>query len=141
MLDNFQSYRMKLIRDALSKRLSEVKVRVNDLPSRSTPESEEDDPEKKEKILREIMVLLLPKIKAGRETKDEREKIFGLLTQIGRDSLTEDWRFIDSWNNAYETIIDVKWSENEVKQNVIPFLRYYRFILENWLEKVLNEGA
>lgn len=141
MLDNFQSYRMKLIRDALSKRLSEVKVRVNDLPSRSTPESEEDDPEKKEKILREIMVLLLPKIKAGRETKDEREKIFGLLTQIGRDSLTEDWRFIDSWNNAYETIIDVKWSENELKQNVIPFLRYYRFILENWLEKVLNEGA
>lgn len=141
MLDNFQSYRMKLIRDALSKRLSEVKVRVNDLPSRSTPESEEDEPEKKEKILREIMVLLLPKIKAGRETKDEREKIFGLLTQIGRDSLTEDWRFIDSWNNAYETIIDVKWSENELKQNVIPFLRYYRFILENWLEKVLNEGA
>ena len=141
MLDNFQSYRMKLIRDALSKRLSEVKVRVNDLPSLSTPEPEEDDPEKKEKILREIMVLLLPKIKEGRETKDERENIFALLTQIARDSLTEDWRFLDSWNNAYETIIDVKWSENELKQYVILFLRYYRFILENWLEKVLNEGA
>jgi len=132
---------MKFIRDALSKRLSELRVRVNDLPALPISDTDKDDNEKKETILREIMVSLLPKIKEGKEAKDERENVFELLAQIARDSLTEDWRFLDAWNNAYETIIDGKWSENELKHHVIPFLRYYRFILENWLQKESIGGA
>ena len=140
-MDNIQSGRMKFIRNALSKRLSELRVRVNDLPALPISEADKDDHEKKETILREIMVSLLPKIKEGKEAKDERENVFELLAQIARDSLTEDWRFLDAWNNAYETIIDGKWSENELKHHVIPFLRYYRFILENWLQKESIGGA
>ena len=140
-MDNVQSGRMKFIRNALSKRLSEVRVKGNDLPALPISEPDKDDHEKKEKILREIMVRLLPKIKEGREAKNERENVFALLAQIARDSLTEDWRFLDAWNNTYETIIDGKWSENEFKHHVIPFLRYYRFILENWLEKESIGGA
>ena len=140
-MDNVQSGRMKFIRDALSKRLSELRVRVNDLPALPISDTDKDDNEKKETILREIMVSLLPKIKEGKEAKDERENVFELLAQIARDSLTEDWRFLDAWNNAYETIIDGKWSENELKHHVIPFLRYYRFILENWLQKESIGGA
>jgi hypothetical protein len=132
---------MKLVHNALSKRLAEVRVRANDLPALPIPGRDEDDQEKKEKILGDIMVRLLPKIKEGRETKDEREKVFALLVQIVRDSSTEDWRFLDSWNNAYETIISCKWPESELKEHVVPFLRYYRSILESWLEKVPFEST
>lgn len=140
-MDSTKLNRSKLIHDALFRRLSEVRIRVNDLPGLPIPDLDNDDHEKKEEILREIMVRLLPKIKEARKTEDERENVFALLAQIGGDTLTEDWRFLDAWNNVYEAVIDGRPPENELEEYVILFLRYYRFILENWLEKVAIEGA
>jgi len=58
-----------------------------------------------EETLRRFMVVVWPA--AGRTPQDERVRteFFGLLARLEAPAMRDDLRFLDAWNNAFETVM------------------------------------
>jgi len=69
-------------------------------PAPARPGSADD-----EETLRRFMVLAWPA--AGRTPQDERVRteFFGLLARLEAPAMRDDLRFLDAWNNAFETVM------------------------------------
>ena len=122
--------RTQMIYEALQQRLSEVITRLNRLPSRPVMGVENDNPERSEEALRIFMVRLWPQINNGKGTLKAKSEFLSCLSQLAGMALSQDWRFLDAWNNAYESIIKMNLSDRELRQKRTDVLQLYAFILE-----------
>ena len=56
-----------------------------------------------EEALRVLMVRLWPLVSRRTASQDEQRQFFAMLGQLWEPALSDDLRFLDAWNNAYET--------------------------------------
>lgn len=128
--------RKKLIHEALQKRLS----KTNNVLSQLTHEGAKNPPvdfcENCEECLKIVMVKLYPKLKSGNFTTKVKEQYFSLLLKLVKKALSDDFRFLDAFNNAYETILQIKWSQQEQIKYLIPFFETYKFLLSSHSKKL-----
>jgi hypothetical protein len=93
--------RHRLILDALRERAAEVARRLAPDSSPATDGPTADDPEE---ALRLVMVRLWPAFSAARSSGAALESLAAGLHGLREAARGEDWRFLDAWNNAYESI-------------------------------------
>ncbi len=119
----------ELIHNALRQRLSEVETLLNEPVGDAITVSDSDDSEEK---LRVVMVRLFPKVQQGKASADDAASYCEQLEQLMKAALTEDWRFLDAWNNAFEVIhAQQRLFTTEQKSNVY---RQYGFLLKSHLK-------
>ena len=93
--------RHRLILDALRERAAEVaRLRAPD-SSPATDWAPAHDPEE---ALRVVMVRLWPAFSAAPSSGAALESLAAGLLGLREAARGEDWRFLDAWNNAYESI-------------------------------------
>ena len=112
--------RGRLLRDALERRLDEVRVRLHQTsgPRRHEPSAAlADDPEE---ALRIFMVRLWPRVVRGAPGPDDRASFDEYLRALSEAARGDDLRFLDAWNNAYEALGD---------RAEVDFLREYSELL------------
>jgi hypothetical protein len=89
-----------------------------------------------EECLRELMVKYYPRIKSGKADKRDGVEIFSLLNAIKDQGLSEDMRFLDAYNNAYEAICDAGWESTGYSEYVGPFYKQYHHLLLAHLDRL-----
>lgn len=129
--------RAGLLAEALRARLAEVRGRGADASggadSLAGGAAGEGDPEE---VLRVTMVRLFPRVRDGRATPEElRDYLLG-LNALSAPARGEDLRFLDAWNNAYESLAGRRWSEAERTALLGPFLAAYASHLEAQLRRL-----
>jgi hypothetical protein len=93
--------RDRAIAAALARRLEEVR-RL--LPRAFAVDATPQPPVDPEEQLRIVMVRLWPKASAEGSDADAWERLAEGVLSLALPAAGEDWRFLDSWNNAYETL-------------------------------------
>lgn len=102
-MDSSAPTRARLLKRALEDRLAEVRGRHAALagtpaPSPAGPAVTSGDDEE---TLRLVMVRLWPRARSGGGPEDWLA-LFDGLRRLGAAALTDDRRFLDAWNNAFE---------------------------------------
>ena len=102
-MDSSAPTRARLLKRALEDRLAEVRGRHAALagtpaPSPAGSAVPSDDAEE---TLRLVMVRLWPRARSGGGREDWLA-LFDGLRRLGAAALTDDCRFLDAWNNAFE---------------------------------------
>lgn len=123
----------KILRKALSSRLEELSHNLSD---RDRGGIEFSEVENFEEYLRLVMVRYYPKIKFGNFNKKEKENFFILLLGMAEKALSDDYRILDAFNNAYEIIIKTEWDSIDQKEYIIPFFRIYKYLLSHHLKNI-----
>ncbi len=93
--------RRELLRQALATRLDEVRE-CPDRPQGAPPAAPESTDV--EETLRVLMVRLWPRVRSGAATAEERRALFSHLFALREYAASDDLRFLDAWNNAYEAV-------------------------------------
>lgn len=135
-MNNSTSFRKRIIREALQKRLSEVLARLDGATPMPVPGPEEGCQDDLEELLRVLMVRLWLRMTDGRATDDDKRMFFLHLQRLAGMALSEDWRYLDAFNNAYEAVVKQEWSEEELRENVMPFFQQYSFLVEAHLKRI-----
>jgi hypothetical protein len=133
---NAESCRTILIYRALQKRLDDVYRHLDESPPLSGLDPEKNRSEDPEEALRLFMARYFPRVQRGKATAEDKTRFFALLSELAEIALTDDLRFLDAWNNAYEAILPFRRSDQEMSTFVSPFLQCYVFILKSHLEKL-----
>jgi hypothetical protein len=93
----------ELVRDALWAQLGIVEARLDSPLAGVFRAPSDGDPEE---VLRVLMVRLWPRLSRGVATPADRAQFFAMLAHLWEPALSEDLRFLDAWNNAYEVAAD-----------------------------------
>ena len=121
-----------LLCKALKGRLNEFSQKITGGDTRIPPDSCRDPEER----LRLLMVKLHPKIQSGTSQPKEKDEYFSLLFKLSHVASCGDLRFLDVYNNAYETIVKNQWSSEENSKYVMPFLQIYGRVLRERLRRM-----
>jgi hypothetical protein len=127
------SNKKKILRKALSSRLKEL---THNLSGWDRGSIELSEVENFEEYLRLVMVRYYPKIKSGNFKKKEKERFFVLLSGLAEKALSDDYRILDAFNNAYEIIIKTEWDSIDQKEYIVPFFRIYKYLLSYHLKNI-----
>jgi hypothetical protein len=103
--------RRRLLREALGARLAEVRALIAQAPVVAPPPPPAADPEE---VLRVVMVRLWPAAEARSAGPGERAHVAAALLWLADAARGEDLRFLDAWNNVYETARRRRWPEPEL---------------------------
>lgn len=117
-----------LLCEALQRRLELVEERLGRSSVQQPAFPRAADPEE---ALRELMVTLWPRVRQGTATDAERARFREMLGTLWMPALAGDLRFLDAWNNAFETAAD------ELDQ---PLLSAYADLLKAFVA-TLDPGA
>jgi hypothetical protein len=102
-----RAFRACVLRGALERRLDEVRVRLDQslVAGRlNKPHvAPADDPSE---TLRVFMVRFWPRVARGVADQHERASFDEHLQALSEAARSEDLRFLDAWNNAYEALGD-----------------------------------
>jgi hypothetical protein len=90
----------RVLREALAARLEVVEARLGRAPAARLDAPVAAEPEE---ALREMMVRLWPRVGRGGVTDAERSHFRETLASLREPAASGDLRFLDSWNNAFET--------------------------------------
>jgi hypothetical protein len=90
----------RVLRAALERRLELVEARLAHGGAERPRLPPAEDPEE---TLRELMVRLWPRVRDGRASDAERVRFRRSLGSLWEPALGADLRFLDAWNNAFET--------------------------------------
>lgn len=101
-----QSLRCRLLRDALERRISEVNVILGDQTDDDGDQDTHLSSQHDEEALRLVMVRLWPRLAAGTISSEERVRLYRFLNDLRDAARSTDLRFLDAWNNVYETVRD-----------------------------------
>jgi hypothetical protein len=110
--------RRRLLREALGARLAEVRALIPYAPGVAPPPAPAADPED---VLRVVMVRLWPAADAGSAGPGERAHVAAALLGLAEVARGEDLRFLDAWNNVYETARQRRWPEPELAGLLPPY--------------------
>jgi hypothetical protein len=110
--------RRRLLRDALAARLEEVRALIADASGEVAPCAPASDPED---VLRIVMVRLWPAAEARSAGPGERAHVAAALGGLADAARGEDLRFLDAWNNVYETARRRAWPERELAGLLRPY--------------------
>jgi hypothetical protein len=119
----------RFLRDALETRLELVEARLDDPPVERPDVSRAADPEE---ALRELMVRLWPRVGGGAATEAERVRFRETLWALWEPTAGGDLRFLDAWNNAFETAV------NELDQ---PLLAAHAKLLRAHVARLERDAA
>lgn len=125
---------------AISKRLEEVKGKISGGGEKAGDISEARNTninDETEELLRVVMVRYFPKIEKKSFTREELKTYFSMLTQLYPAALSDDLRYFDAMNNAYEAASAAGLTGDELVQT---FLSVYRAVLEYHLKRLEDEG-
>src|SRR3954453_19264758 len=89
-----------LIREALETRLRDVTQRLD---AGAAPRPEPRDSPDEEEALRIVMVRLWPAFQADPTSERAFAALAETVMELGERARSADWRFLDAWNNVYET--------------------------------------
>lgn len=92
--------RRRALRRALEERLQEVRERVSP-PAPAVEPAPADDPEE---LLRHVMVRLLPAVARVPADERSRAELVAHVRALHEPARGSDLRFLDAWNNAYESL-------------------------------------
>ena len=129
--------RTLLLHRVLQNRLTEVYGYLDQTPPLVGLDHEKNRSEDPEEALRRFMVICFPRVTQGKATEEDITQFFALIAELAESALTDDLRFLDAWNNAYEAIVKLKMSDPKMSVYVSPFLQCYVFILKFHLENLL----
>lgn len=122
-----------LLREALARRREELDALLgDDAPAPAGPLPTEPDAEE---ALRQLMVRLWPRVRNGIATPDDVDAMMRRLRQVAGPA-RDDLRFLDAWNNVYETVLRDAWKIPVRRPVVGPLLARYRKLLDGWLERI-----
>jgi hypothetical protein len=110
--------RRRLLREALAARLDEVRALIGDAPGEAPAAPPASDPED---VLRVVMVRLWPAAEARSAGAAERAQLAAALRGLAEAARGEDLRYLDAWNNAYETARRRGWPERELAALLHPY--------------------
>jgi hypothetical protein len=110
--------RRLLLREALAARLVEVRALIRQVPGEAAPPPPGTDPED---VLRVVMVRLWPAAEARSAGPGERAHVVTALLGLAEAARGEDLRFLDAWNNVYETARRRMWPEAELAGLLRPY--------------------
>jgi hypothetical protein len=117
----------RVLREALQKRLELVEARLDLPPARRPNVPRAADPEE---ALRELMVRLWPRVRDGAAGEAERTRYRETLAALWEPAAGGELRFLDAWNNAFETAAD------ELDQ---PLLAAYADLLRSHVARLNGE--
>lgn len=118
---------------ALKSRLIELSDNFNIHDIEQPEFVKNDNPEKYLKI---VMIKLYPKMGSDSISEEEKSEYFDLLSKLSVMAISNDLRFLDAFNNAYELIVRKKWDSKDYHKYIIPFLKIYKYLLSNHLNKL-----
>ena len=121
---------------ALEDRLAEVRGRLAALagtpaPSPAGPDVTSGDAEE---TLRLVMVRLWPRARSG-GGREEWLALFDGLHRLGAAALTDDPRFLDAWNNAFEAFAAADFHD-ALRAHAARFLEAYAALLRAHLARL-----
>lgn len=96
-----------------------------------------DPAEDVEETLRVVMVRLWPRVRNGTATAEERASFFTHLSRLRQAASSDDLRFLDAWNCAYEALPGTAWTSHERRELVEPFLAAYGSLLDHHLTRLV----
>lgn len=127
--------RRSLLRDALAHRRRETLDRLGGGASRErAPAEAGSTADDAEEVLRVLMVRLWPRIRKRRATPEEQVEFLRGVMGLSILARTEDWRFLDAWNHAFEAL-DLLTGGCDAEL-VRQFLIGYEQLLEHHLEEL-----
>lgn len=84
-----------------------------------------------EEALRRLMVRTWPRAAKPWAGEDDIHALLAELRQIAAPA-RDDLRFLDAWNNAYETVLEPAWDDPARREALVPVLTRYARLLESW---------
>ena len=124
------SRREQLIAEALRARLAEVRGSLDSGPDDAYSSPAADDPEER---LRIVMVRLWPPARSEGANTIAFERLVEGILPIEKVARGDDLRFLDAWNNAYETLsVHPTWRGLPAAQ---LFLCRYADVLQSHVER------
>ncbi len=119
---------------ALESRRLAVAALVSSTEIADVPEPADDDDG--EETLRAVMVRLWPSVRKGPRTPEllatYLDALFSLASRAGGD----DWRYLDAWNNAYETLTTAADESQTLGSATERFLPAYLALLTRQCERM-----
>lgn len=123
-----------LIRAALERRAAEVRDRLPPT-GRSAPAPTPEPPSDPEEALRILMVRLWPRVLDAQATDPDGDAFLDAIRALEKPARGEDLRFLDAWNNAYETVTGARWP-GAGRHSSGPFLEAYARVLAHQVERL-----
>jgi hypothetical protein len=128
--------RREIVAEALQHRLTDVRRAIESSSATYSPPPPPEDPEE---ALRVVMVRLWPAACRPDAPWEARSVLLTRLVELEGPARGDDWRFLDAWNNVYETAVDRRWLDD--RDLVDPFLLRYAGLLETHLKRLSPNDA
>ncbi len=137
-MNKAEDLRGRILLEALQQRLKELSNRLAGMENNEIKMEtyENKDPEE---CLRVVMVRYYPKCESGNITSKERDEYLSLLLDLTKNALSDDLRFLDAFNNAFEVLTQNKIKDQYDLRRLNLFLNAYRLILRTQTKRLSDK--